>query len=87
MPAVTTRSLGVINPDAVYTKKGSLIHSGLCEQKLNEAKREYHLEPKKFWVGKRCFIRGKDMITFLELLSQAEMQKHLQECRAEPLET
>jgi hypothetical protein len=86
MAVATSRAPSVILPDALYTRRGFMVVSGLCEAKLREAKQKYRLEPKRFWVGKRCYIKGSDAILFLEELSHAETQAHLAELRAEAVD-
>jgi hypothetical protein len=71
MAPATTRAPSVILPDALYTRRGFMVATGICEAKLREA-RKLGLEPKRFWVGRRCFIRGSDAIAFLEAFSAAE---------------
>jgi hypothetical protein len=73
MPATATQPLAIL-PDAVYTRTGFKTVTGLCEHKLREAK-QHGIEPRKFWIGKRCFHRGKDVIEFLEMFSADEANR------------
>jgi hypothetical protein len=79
MLSATTRNPGAIHPDMLYSRKAFIITTGLSETRLREAKKR-GIEPRRIWVGKRNWIRGKDAITFIERLAADEIQ---QMCRPE----
>jgi hypothetical protein len=73
----TTRTPTAIFPEALYSRRGFITASGISETKLREA-RKWGIELRKIWCGKRCFIRGRDAIAFIESLAGEEITR---ECR------
>lgn len=75
MLSATTRCPGVIHPDSLYSRRAFITTTGLSETRLREAKKR-GIQPRKIWVGKRNWIRGRDAIAFIELLAQDEIRQH-----------
>jgi hypothetical protein len=61
----------VILADALYPRRGAITSSGVSETRIREAARAGVLMP---WivVGKRKFIRGADLIWYIEELAKLE---------------
>lgn len=74
MACISTRAPSAIHPDSLYSRRGFIIASGISETRLREA-RMAGLEPRKLWVGKRCYFRGSDIIGFIELLAAEEIRR------------
>ena len=75
MVSATTRNPSVIFADALYSRRGFIVASGLSETRLREAKKR-GIEPRRIWVGKRNYIRGRDAIAFIEMLAADEIRQH-----------
>jgi hypothetical protein len=63
-----------IDPDRVYTRRGMHIATGLSQQKVYELRR-WGIECRRFFVGRRCFYRGTDIISFLEAAAAEEIRQ------------
>ena len=62
---------GVIEPGHLYTLPESKKRTGLGNTAFREAKRRGAVL-KMLRVGTRCFVRGADLITFIEAASAAQ---------------
>ena len=67
----STSAPTVILADALYPRRGAIISSGVSETRISEAAQQGVRIP---WmtVGKRKFIRGADLIWYIEQLAQLE---------------
>lgn len=75
MPRTSTRkSLGEIRADSVFSTRGMLLASGLCQQKISQARR-WGINCKRFFVGRRAFYKGSDIQIFLEQLAAEEIRR------------
>lgn len=67
----STGTPSVILSDALYSRRGAIIASGISETRIREAKQAGIQLP---WlvVGKRKFIKGANLIWYVEELAKLE---------------
>jgi hypothetical protein len=63
-----------IAPERLYTLAGFKEASGISQTRMREA-RMRGVEPVVLRVGKRCFIRGLDAITYIESLASLSAKR------------
>jgi hypothetical protein len=73
--SATTREPSYIAPDNLYSLRGGVACSGVSSTRIREAGRKYGLKLPWIVCGKRKFIRGSDLIRFIELLSEIEQRQ------------
>jgi hypothetical protein len=71
MISATTRAPSVILPDALYTRRGKIVASGISETRFRLAKKR-GIEVPEICVGRRKYFRGCDLIKFIEKLAAVE---------------
>jgi hypothetical protein len=81
----TTRTPSYVDPDRLYTRRGFLTAVALSEQRLREI-RTWGIECRRFWLGRRCYYRGSDIIAYLELASAEEHRRSVSSTMSESVE-
>lgn len=74
MASATTSAPSFIDPRCVYTHRGFIAASGISQTRMREAGRR-GVHCRRFWVGKRAFYRGADIIEYLEQLAADDVSQ------------
>jgi hypothetical protein len=68
MPSIRTNEPSFICPSRLYSRRGTILESGLSATRIREA-RQQGIEIPWLIVGKRKYVRGSDLIAYIERLA------------------